>query len=150
MRNGLENTNTVDTTVAFNKGERMLPRGNGGSISRYQLSIKGELQRIDSQWEGIFRILWSLMEDQGIFVVTQPKSSHTSPLPLPPTVTNTDLSRILEFRCLKILQLESGATYKEEMCVLIKDVTLTAFPALDYCWKYLKATPSAGLKYLVT
>ena len=73
------------------------------------------------------------MEDQGIFVVTQPKSSHTSPLPLPPTVTNTDLSRILEFRCLKILQLESGATYKEEMCVLIKDVTLTAFPALDYC-----------------
>ena len=30
-------------------GERMLLRGNGGSISRYQLSIKGELQRIDSQ-----------------------------------------------------------------------------------------------------
>ena len=49
MRNGLENTNTVDTTVAFNKEERMLLRGNGGSISRYQLSIKGELQRIDSQ-----------------------------------------------------------------------------------------------------
>ena len=83
MRNGLENTNTVDTTVAFNKGERMLLTGNGGSISRYQLSIKGELQRIDSQWEGIFRILWSLMEDQGIFVVTQPKSSHPSPLPSP-------------------------------------------------------------------
>ena len=73
------------------------------------------------------------MEDQGIFVVTQPKSSHTSPLPLPPTVTNTDLSRILEFRCLKILQLESGATCKYELCALIKDVTLTAFPALDYC-----------------
>ena len=83
MRNGLENTNTVDTTVAFNKEERMLLRGNGGSISRYQLSIKGELQRIDSQWEGIFRILWSLMEDQGIFVVTQPKSYHPSPLPSP-------------------------------------------------------------------
>ena len=30
-------------------GERMLLRRNGGSISRYQLSIKGELQRIDSQ-----------------------------------------------------------------------------------------------------
>ena len=68
----------------FGGGERMLLRRNGGSISRYQLSIKGELQRIDSQWEGIFRILWSLMEDQGIFVVTQPKSSHTSPLPSPP------------------------------------------------------------------
>ena len=32
--------------------------------------------------------------------------------PLPPRVTNTDLSRILEFRCLKILQLESGATHR--------------------------------------
>ena len=30
-------------------GERMLLRGNRGRISRYQLSIKGELQRIDSQ-----------------------------------------------------------------------------------------------------
>ena len=49
MRNGLENINTVDMTVAFNEGERMLLRGNGGSISRYQLSIKGELQRIDSK-----------------------------------------------------------------------------------------------------
>ena len=33
----------------FGGGERMLLRRNGGSISRYQLSIKGELQRIDSQ-----------------------------------------------------------------------------------------------------
>ena len=33
----------------FGGGERMLLKGNGGSISRYQLSIKGELQRIDSQ-----------------------------------------------------------------------------------------------------
>ena len=30
-------------------GERMLLRGNRGRISRYQQSIKGELQRIDSQ-----------------------------------------------------------------------------------------------------
>ena len=65
------------------RGGEHASQGNGGSISRYQLSIKGELQRIDSQWEGIFRILWSLMEDQGIFVVTQPKSSHSSPLPSP-------------------------------------------------------------------
>ena len=30
-------------------GERMLLRGNRGRISRYQQSIKGGLQRIDSQ-----------------------------------------------------------------------------------------------------
>ena len=34
--------------VCLGGGERMLLKGNGGSISRYQLSIKGELQRIDS------------------------------------------------------------------------------------------------------
>ena len=39
----------------------------------------GGLQRIDSQSEGIIRILWSLMGNQGIFIVTQPKSSHPSP-----------------------------------------------------------------------
>ena len=44
-------------------GERMLLRGNRGRISRYQQSIKGELQRIDSQWEGIIRILWSHMDN---------------------------------------------------------------------------------------
>ena len=31
------------------KGGEHASRGNGGSISRYQLSTKGELQRIDSQ-----------------------------------------------------------------------------------------------------
>ena len=51
---------------------------------------------------------------------------------------------ILEFRCWKILQLESGATNKYEMYALIKGITFTAFPALDYYWKYLKATPSAA------
>ena len=73
------------------------------------------------------------LEYYGALWTTTILPSIPPPLPLPPRVTNTDLSRILEFRCLKILQLESGATYKEEMCVLIKDVTLTAFPALDYC-----------------
>ena len=48
----------------FGWGERMLLRGDRGRISRYQQSIKGELQRIDSQWEGIIRILWSLMDNQ--------------------------------------------------------------------------------------
>ena len=31
------------------RGGEHASQGNGGSISRYQLSIKGELQRIDSQ-----------------------------------------------------------------------------------------------------
>ena len=35
----------------------MLLRGNRGRISRYQQSIKGGLQRIDSQWEGTYPLL---------------------------------------------------------------------------------------------
>ena len=61
----------------------MFLRGNEGRINRYQLSIKGGIQRIDSQGEGIIRILWSLMGDQGIFIVTQLKSCHPSPPSLP-------------------------------------------------------------------
>ena len=64
-------------------GGRMFLRGNEGRINRYQLSIKGGIQRIDSQGEGIIRILWSLMGDQGIFIVTQLKSCHPSPPSLP-------------------------------------------------------------------